>query len=188
MDAFSWFRRSVSKLKKASLPTAATAAASANARTSSKIKLQEEEEEEKIYGITEQLIEFVKSFSLDTFRNFVLPDEKGNGCDGGESGNVRVDLSEWQETHAMLILSRVKELAQLRFRLCPRYLKEREFWRIYFSLARSYVAQYELHAVRLAKLKEIRPGSETVTNSSACEVEMSEAKLTSSVDSTTSME
>lgn len=72
MDAFSWFRRSVSKLKKASLPTAATAAASVNARTSSKIKLQEEEEE-KIYGITEQLIEFVKSFSLDTFRNFVLP-------------------------------------------------------------------------------------------------------------------
>lgn len=71
MDAYSWFRRSVSKLRKASLPTAATAAASANASASSKIKLQEEEEE-KIYGITEQLIEFVKTFSLDTFRNFVL--------------------------------------------------------------------------------------------------------------------
>lgn len=35
-------------------------------------------------------------------------DEEGNGCDGGDSGNVRVDLSHWQETHAMLILSRVK--------------------------------------------------------------------------------
>lgn len=72
MDAYSWFRRSVSKLKKAALPSAAAAAAAANGCTNSKNKSQEEEEE-KVYGITEQLIEFVKSFSIDTFRNFVLP-------------------------------------------------------------------------------------------------------------------
>ncbi|KAK4441512.1 hypothetical protein Salat_0486100 [Sesamum alatum] len=183
MDAYSWFRRGVSKLRRITLPSSSSTAASASADSStanshrtSGNKLQEEEEE-KFYGITEQLIEFIKSFSLETFRNFSLPDAEGSSCDGGNSGNVRKDLSDWQETHAMLVLSRVKELAKLRFQLCPRYLKERQFWRIYFSLVRSYVAEYELHAVRLAKLKEIRMGNETVSSGSAYEVEMSEAKF-----------
>lgn len=35
-------------------------------------------------------------------------DEEGSSCDGGNSANVRKDLSDWQETHAMLVLSRVK--------------------------------------------------------------------------------
>ncbi|KAK6143999.1 hypothetical protein DH2020_020819 [Rehmannia glutinosa] len=190
MDAaYSWLRRSVSKLKTTSLPSTTTTAAASAARNSkgSKNKLQEEEED-KFYGITDQLIEFVKSFSLETFKDFSLPDEDESSCDGGDSGNLRRDLSDWQETHAMLALSRVKELAQLRFQLCPRYLKERQFWRIYFTLVRSYVAEYELRAVQLAKIKQIRMGNETVSNSSTCEVEMSEAKYMMSVESETSME
>ncbi|KAI3461044.1 hypothetical protein Pfo_017707 [Paulownia fortunei] len=189
MDAYSWFRRSVSKLKKTSLPSsssapAAPAPAPNNNKNSNKLR---EEEEEKLYGITDQLIEFIKSFSLEIFKNFSLPDEEESSCDGGNSGNVRSDLSDWQETHAMLALSRVKELAQLRFRLCPRYLKERQFWRIYFTLVKSYVAEYELRAVQLAKLKQIRMGNETVSNSSAHEVEMSEAKFTMFGESATSI-
>ncbi|KAK4408218.1 hypothetical protein Sango_0402800 [Sesamum angolense] len=181
MDAYSWFRRGVSKLRKSSLPSSSTTApadssSTANSHTrSSKNKLQEEEEE-KFYGITEQLIEFIKSFSLETFRNFSLPDAEGSSCDGGNSGNVRKDLSDWQETHAMLVLSRVKELAQLRFQLCPRYLKERQFWRIYFSLVRSYVAD---------QTQEIRMENETVSSGSAYEVEMSEAKFMRPAESAT---
>ncbi|KAL8489830.1 hypothetical protein ACS0TY_025638 [Phlomoides rotata] len=178
MDVNSWFRRTVSKLKKTSFTTSTAAAAAAG--NTNKSKLQEEEEE-KLYGITHQLIEFIKSFSLDTFKNFPLPEE--SECDGGNSGSVRTDLSDWQETHAMLVLSRVKELAQLRFRLCPRCLKERQFWRIYFALVKDYVAEYELHAIRLAKVKQIRTGSGTVSDSSACEVEMSEAKFIMSATS-----
>ncbi|KAL0461021.1 UNVERIFIED_CONTAM: hypothetical protein Slati_0729300 [Sesamum latifolium] len=194
MDAYSWFRRGVSKLRKSSSPSSSTTASADSSSTSnshtrsSKNKFLQEEEEEKFYGITEQLIEFIKSFSLETFRNFSLPDAEGSSCDGGNSGNVRKDLSDWQETHAMLVLSRVKELAQLRFQLCPRYLKERQFWRIYFSLVRSYVAEYELHAVRLAKLKEIRMGNETVSSGSAYEVEMSEAKFMRPAESASTME
>ncbi|PIN22767.1 hypothetical protein CDL12_04529 [Handroanthus impetiginosus] len=190
MDAYSWFRRGVSKLKKASLSTSSVAGAADgdgnNDNKSFKNKLQQEEEE--LYGITDQLIEFVKSFSFETFKNFSFPDEDGSSCDGGISGNVRADLSDWQEKHAVLALSRSKELAQLRFRLCPRYLKERQFWIIYFTLVKSYVAEYELRAVRLAKLKQIRMENESVSNSSACEVEMSEAKFTTSVESSDSTE
>ncbi|KAL7151748.1 hypothetical protein ABFS83_04G052300 [Erythranthe nasuta] len=178
MDAYSWLRRNISKLKRTSLPST-TAAASDSAAKGSKIKTKEEEDEQ-LYGVTEQLAEFIKSFSLETFTNFSLIDEERSSVDGDDSGNLSKDLSDWQEKHAMLVLSRIKELAQLRFRLCPRYLKEREFWRIYFSLVRSYVIEYELRAVRLAKLEQMRMGNETVSNnSSACEVEMSEAKFSS---------
>ncbi|XP_042048592.1 uncharacterized protein LOC121794480 [Salvia splendens] len=184
MDAYKWFRRSVSNLNKASLPSVAAAS---SASKSSENKLQPQEED-KIYGITEKLIELVKSFSIDTFRNFALPDEEESGSDVGKSGNVRMDLSDWQETHAILVLSRVKELAQLRFQLCPRYLKEKQFWRIYFTLVRSLVVEYDLHAVRVAMLKQIRSESETLSNSSACEVEMSDTKLVPPSDSATSVE
>lgn len=125
MDAYTWFRQSVSKLKNYSLPSDAATAANTSKLT---------EDDERIYGIGEQLIEFVESFSLDTFRNFVIPGSlslcfvlwfRGVHCwmfgsfadaeesardDGGSSGNVRMDLSDWQETHAMRILSRVKVL------------------------------------------------------------------------------
>ncbi|KAL6499581.1 hypothetical protein OROGR_027491 [Orobanche gracilis] len=142
--AYSWLRRSVSKIKKTYLPsstTSSSASAAAYNSKSSKNKSQEQKEyEEEIYGITDQLIEFVKSLNLETFRNFRLPDEEESSSYSGSCGKIRSDLSIWQEKHAMLTLSRVKELTQLRFKLCPRYLKERQFWRIYFTLVRSYVA------------------------------------------------
>lgn len=34
-----------------------------------------------------------------------------------------------------------QELSQLRYRLCPGHLKEQQFWRIYFMLVKSYVAE-----------------------------------------------
>ncbi|CAA2958426.1 BSD domain containing [Olea europaea subsp. europaea] len=107
-------------------------------------------------------------------------DSDEGGSDGsGNDGNIRKDLSDWQEKHAMLVLSKVKELSQLRFKLCPRYLKERDFWRIYFTLTRSYVIEYELHAIRLEKLKELRAENGTVSNTSACELEIWRSKLKS---------
>ncbi|CAA0815267.1 BSD domain-containing protein [Striga hermonthica] len=193
MDAaYSWLRRSVSSLRKTTSPssttTIATYAAAPYSNRSSENKLQEEnEEEEKTYGITDQLIDFVKSFTLETFNNFSLPEEDESSCDGGNAGHLRRDLSDWQEKHAMLILTRVKELAQLRFQLCPRHLKERQFWRIYFSFVKSFVAEYELRAVQLAKLRLMRMGNETASNSSPCEVEMSEAKLVMPVETANSV-
>ncbi|CAI9107439.1 OLC1v1006790C1 [Oldenlandia corymbosa var. corymbosa] len=169
---YSWFKRNLSRNRKSPIPIS-SAAAAANSNNG-------KEEEERFYGITDQLIEFVKSFTVDTFKNFPIPDadveggiEKGGD---GVSGNVNNDLSEWQERHAVLILSKVKELSQLRFRLCPRLLKEQQFWRIYFTLVWNYVAEYELHAVRLAKLKEMSAENKTQTGTNAVEVEMSEAK------------
>uniref|UniRef100_A0A7N2RBF9 BSD domain-containing protein n=1 Tax=Quercus lobata TaxID=97700 RepID=A0A7N2RBF9_QUELO len=106
-------------------------------------------QDEEQLGITEQLIDFVKSFTFDTFKNFPLQDDDDDG--GSETvmttssrGNVRNDLSEWQQRHATLVLSKIKEISKLRYMLCPRHLKERQFWRIYFKLVKSHIADSHL--------------------------------------------
>lgn len=109
------------------------------------------EKEEEILGVTDSLIEFVKSFTFETFKNFPLPGNltlsslwlqfhpkldctshlhlcflvvgfrfyfnvAENDCqaylnfcsDEGEAPRVDQNLSDWQERHAVLVLSKVK--------------------------------------------------------------------------------
>ncbi|KAI3829828.1 hypothetical protein L1987_03956 [Smallanthus sonchifolius] len=172
MNVQSWLRR----IRKGSSSPPATTTSNQN-------------DEEQLYGITGELTDLLKSFTLETFKNFDLQDEQG-AIDGAEStsGIVQKDLSNWQEKHAVLVLSRVKELSQLRFRLCPRYLKERQFWRIYFTLVKNHVAKYELHAIRLEKLKQIALENKKDQNTSAYEVEMLEARKPTNLEPATSLE
>ncbi|KAL5666335.1 hypothetical protein ACJX0J_026443, partial [Zea mays] len=67
--------------------------------------------------------------------------------------NVRQDLSEWQARHATLVLSAVKEISKFRYELCPRYMKERKFWRVYFLLVNSYIAPFEKKSLEELKVK-----------------------------------
>lgn len=103
------------------------------------------------YGITQQLREFVHGLTSSTFQDFpaedfeLLPGE--NDLSSNETSNVRQDLTPWQERHALLMLKAVPEISQLRYLLCPRHMKESRFWKIYFVLVRSHVAQYEAQVV-----------------------------------------
>ncbi|KAK4706737.1 hypothetical protein R3W88_024756 [Solanum pinnatisectum] len=171
MDVYSWFRRSLSRTTKTTTTTTTTTVTA-------------QPDDELLYGVTDELLDFIKSFSIDTFRNFSLPDED----DGDTPENVRKDLSDWQQRHALLVLSKLKELSQLRFKLCPRFLKDHQFWTIYFALVKGFVAKYELHAIQLDKLKQMRLESENTPDVAACEVEMSEAKKTTDVLPTISEE
>lgn len=172
MNVYSWFRLS----KKGSPSQSATTTSN-------------QDEEEHLYGITDELTDLIKSFTLETFKNFNLQDEQGT-IDGADStsGNMQKDLSDWQEKHAILVLSRVKELSQLRFRLCPRYLKERQFWRIYFTLVKNNVAKYELHAIRLETLKKIAEENKKESNTNGYEVEMLETRKPTNLEPPTSLE
>ncbi|XP_028798288.1 uncharacterized protein LOC114753748 isoform X2 [Neltuma alba] len=70
-----------------------------------------EEDEDQLYGVTEDLINYTKSFTIDTFKNFPLQyeDEATNAENSlTNSARIRNDLSQWQERHATLVLSRVK--------------------------------------------------------------------------------
>ncbi|KAL0554600.1 hypothetical protein IC582_008524 [Cucumis melo] len=137
--------------------------------TGASIPLQQShhEKEERFLGVTDRLIEFVKSFTFDTFKNFPLLDE-------GEAAHGDENLSDWQERHAVLVLSKVKEISQLRYKLCPGHLKEQQFWKIYFALVKSLVFEYELRAIQLDKLKRMALGNEQPSNNTPYEVEMSE--------------
>lgn len=94
------------------------------------------------FGVTDDLREFVKGITRSTFQNFQLQDES-EMSDIPTVSNIRQDLTEFQEKHAKLVLSSVKEISKLRYEICPRIMRERKFWRIYFILVNSHLALYE---------------------------------------------
>ncbi|KAK3405958.1 hypothetical protein EUGRSUZ_K02168 [Eucalyptus grandis] len=181
MDWSSWFRRTL--LKDANDPKI-----SDPPKPSSKKKRHQTDEDLEQHGITQPLVDLVKTFTVDTFKNFHTTVDNDDGVAGADSGtartasacSVRKDLSEWQERHAFLVLTSVKEMLQLRYMLCPRHMKERQFWQIYFVLVKSHIAEYEQRAIQLAKLKEMRMGVDKSSDSSSYEVEMAESKGASS--------
>lgn len=137
---------------------------------------EEDEAYLKEFGVTQQLIDFVQGFTINTFKDHPLQDDqKGQQIDGSAL-NESQDLTEWQERHATFVLSKVKEISQLRYVLCPRHLKESQFWRIYFLLVNSYVSPYEMHALAKAKLRMLELQNEKSVNKATIEVEMTDAK------------
>ncbi|KAL0538824.1 hypothetical protein IC582_022983 [Cucumis melo] len=105
------------------------------------------------FGLNNDLRDFVRGFTPTTFQNFPIQDEPDASDVAVTSSNVRKDLTEWQEKHATLVLTNVKEISRLRYELCPRIMKERIFWRIYFTLVSSHVAPYEKKYMEEIKLK-----------------------------------
>lgn len=105
------------------------------------------------FGITDDLRDFVKGLTLSTFQNFPVQDDVA-ATDVATVSNVRQDLSEWQQKHANLVLTTVKEVSRLRYELCPRHMKDRRFWRIYFTLVSTHVAVYERKYVEEIKLQQ----------------------------------
>ncbi|XP_055827995.1 uncharacterized protein LOC129896181 [Solanum dulcamara] len=103
------------------------------------------------FGVTDDLREFVKGITRNTFQNFQLKDESEMSQIPTVS-NIRQDLTEFQEKHAKLVLSSVKEISKLRYEICPRIMRERKFWRIYFVLVNSPLAPYEKKYMDEAKI------------------------------------
>ncbi|KAF7119702.1 hypothetical protein RHSIM_Rhsim13G0044900 [Rhododendron simsii] len=171
MDVYSWFRRSPS---------------SANGQIT-KQEPQRDKAEEELFGVTDQLIDFIKTFTVETFKNFPLQDEEAANCDGVTgAGNVRKDLSEWQERHATLVLSKVKwslDVVRLMMLLSSNLGAGGFFMECSLVLL---VDRYELRAVQSARLRQMTNENENAPNASAYEVEMSETKQsTSNLDSVT---
>ncbi|KAJ6721009.1 BSD DOMAIN-CONTAINING PROTEIN [Salix viminalis] len=105
-------------------------------------------------GVTDDLRDFVKGLTSSTFQNFPFEDEVEPSDVETKESNVRKDLSEWQEKHATLVLTTVKQISKLRYELCPRVMKERRFWRIYFVLVSTHVGPYEKQYMEEVKRKE----------------------------------
>ncbi|KAL9389375.1 hypothetical protein Peur_017980 [Populus x canadensis] len=105
------------------------------------------------FGVTDDLRDFVKGLTSVTFQNFPVEDEGEPSDVETTESNVRKDLSEWQERHATLVLTTVKQISKLRYELCPRVMKEGRFWRIYFILVSTHVGPYEKQYTEEVKRK-----------------------------------
>ncbi|KAF7827933.1 BSD domain-containing protein [Senna tora] len=112
------------------------------------------------FGVTDDLRDFVKGLTTSTFQNFPLkPDEVEASDVPTLASNVRKDLNEFQEKHANIVLTTVKEISRLRYELCPRVMKERYFWKIYFTLVNSHVAPLFCNILKLASSNNNEPTS-----------------------------
>ncbi|OAY31181.1 uncharacterized protein LOC110600610 [Manihot esculenta] len=130
------------------------------------------------FGITEDLRDFVKGLTSSTFHNFPIQDEAEASDVPTTASNVRKDLNEWQERHATLVLSNVKQISKLRYELCPRVMKERRFWRIYFTLVSTHVAQYEKQYMEEIKSKAEKQKKDEKSKPSAVSQETSNPEVT----------
>ena len=83
----------------------------------------------------------MRSLTYSTFRDF--PDAAGQTDSDSEAGERSAasasPLTAWQAQHAMLVVRHVKEVNELRYVLCPKRLRDAQFWAIYFTLARRYL-------------------------------------------------
>lgn len=83
------------------------------------------------YGITREYIESVKQLDFSAFRDY--QQTRGYGTNLSDAPNQN-RLNAWQERHAILLVRSVKEIDELRFVLCPKYMDDGEFWDTYFEL------------------------------------------------------
>ncbi|EMS65642.1 hypothetical protein CFC21_019407 [Triticum aestivum] len=157
------------------------------------------EEDAEALGVTPQLLDFLRTLSPDAFKSSALQLHQGTPsflpsrfrppassvsitdgdapcCLAGASAEAAGELSDWQQRHAVLVLARAKELAKVRYDLCPRHMKDKQFWTIYFLLARTYILPYELRAIQKEKVRRMETENGKSKDVIAVEVEMQESK------------
>jgi len=126
--------------------------------------------EDEELGVTAELLDFLRTLSPDAFKAAALQ------LQGGSAEAAAGDLTSWQERHAVLVLSKAKELAKIRYDLCPRHMKDKQFWKIYFLLSKSYISPYELRAIQKEKLRRMETENGKSKEVITVEVEMQESK------------
>lgn len=97
-------------------------------------------------GVTDEVLAFVRDITMhpETWLDFPLPEDEDDDED--------FELSDTQQEHALAVESLAPRLAALRIELCPGYMSESSFWKIYFVLLHP---RLEPHAAELLSTPEI---------------------------------
>mmetsp|Transcript_23200 Transcript_23200/g.41117 ORF Transcript_23200/g.41117 Transcript_23200/m.41117 type:complete len:250 (-) Transcript_23200:1304-2053(-) len=107
----------------------------------------------ELYFVTPDLLDYVSTFSRNTFSDFdanlypsltaFLGAVENSSNSDPESIKIlfsddfiqsRIRLSLWQEGHARTVLSQCSILQTLRFDLSPKLMSDERFWMIYFTI------------------------------------------------------
>ncbi|KAK1363694.1 BSD domain-containing protein [Heracleum sosnowskyi] len=123
------FRSGISKLS----DNVASVSEITSKMASNFLQLGSDEEEERregfdgVVGVTDAVLDFVADITMhpDTWLDFPLPDHEND---------QDFDMSDAQQEHALAVERLVPRLAALRMELCPGYMSDAWFWKVYFIL------------------------------------------------------
>ncbi|CAI0405507.1 unnamed protein product [Linum tenue] len=100
-------------------------------------------------GVTEEAVAFARDVSMhpETWLDFPLPED-----DDFED----FDLSDAQQEHALTVERLAPRLAALRIELCPGYMSEDCFWKIYFVLLHPRLSKEDALLLSTPQIMEAR--------------------------------
>ncbi|KAL7606556.1 hypothetical protein Lser_V15G19952 [Lactuca serriola] len=117
-------------------------------------------------GVTDEVVAFVRDITMhpETWLDFPLPEDEDDDED--------FELSDAQQEHALTVESLAPRLAALRIELCPGYMSENSFWKIYFVLlhprlesqAAELLSTPEIVKARASLTREMKDRSKLQTN------------------------
>ncbi|XP_051127105.1 uncharacterized protein LOC127248681 [Andrographis paniculata] len=101
-------------------------------------------------GVTEEVLAFARDMSMHpkTWLDFPLPEIDGYGAG--------FEMSDAQQGHALAIDRLAPSLAALRLELCPEYMSESNFWKIYFVLLHPRLDEQDAEFLSTLQIMEAR--------------------------------
>ncbi|KGN48628.1 uncharacterized protein LOC101215762 [Cucumis sativus] len=100
-------------------------------------------------GVTEEVLLFVRNIVQhpETWLDFPLPYDEDSDD---------LELSDAQQEHALAVEHFVPRLAALRIELCPQYMSEDCFWKIYFVLLHPRLSKHDAELLSTSQVLEAR--------------------------------
>ncbi|KAL0377928.1 UNVERIFIED_CONTAM: hypothetical protein Sradi_3098300 [Sesamum radiatum] len=101
-------------------------------------------------GVTEEVVAFARDIAMhpETWLDFPLPQNAGDDVD--------FDMSDAQQEHALAVERFAPRLAALRIELCPEYMSESCFWKIYFVLVHPRLVKEDAELLSTPQIVEAR--------------------------------
>ncbi|KAI4327323.1 hypothetical protein L6164_019798 [Bauhinia variegata] len=109
----------------------------------------EEYELDGVVGVTEEVVAFARNIAMhpETWLDFPLSDD---------SDYDDFDMSDTQQEHALVVERLAPRLAALRMDLCPGYMSDGCFWKIYFVLLHPRLNKQDADLLSTPQIVEAR--------------------------------
>ncbi|KAL4351337.1 hypothetical protein GQ457_06G040470 [Hibiscus cannabinus] len=178
------FKTEISKLSKNIAVSELTKIASNFLQFGSEEESLERYESANVVGLTEEIVAFARDIAMrhENWLDFPVPDD-----DGFDD----FYMSDAQHEHALAIERFVPRLAALRIELCPGYMSEGCFWKIYFILLHPRLDKHDAELLStpqviaaremlMQELKVVEDHSESGTSQTTVDLPREESSSTQS--------
>ncbi|XP_073310456.1 uncharacterized protein [Primulina huaijiensis] len=101
-------------------------------------------------GVSEEVVAFARDIAMhpETWLDFPLPQNAEDDLD--------FDMSDAQQEHALAVERFAPRLTALRIELCPGYMSETRFWKIYFVLLHPRLDSHEAELLSTPQIAKAR--------------------------------